>query len=80
MITGHPSNNVTDAIYSKIGVNLHLQPTHPIGIIKQAIYDYFDKQVQQGGGGGGGGGGRGGDGGQARCTAPTSPLSNAALL
>ncbi|PSC68201.1 phenylalanine-tRNA chloroplastic mitochondrial [Micractinium conductrix] len=44
VITGHPSNNVTDAIYSKIGVNLHLQPTHPIGIIKQAIYDYFDKQ------------------------------------
>lgn len=45
VITDHPFNNVTDAIFQKIGVNLHQQPTHPIGIIKGAIYDYFDKQV-----------------------------------
>ncbi|KAG1672820.1 hypothetical protein FOA52_004624 [Chlamydomonas sp. UWO 241] len=25
-----------------MGVNLHRQPSHPIGIIKQAIYDYFE--------------------------------------
>jgi phenylalanyl-tRNA synthetase alpha chain len=42
IITGEPSNNITDYIYEKIGVNLHHQPNHPIGIIKQAIYDYFE--------------------------------------
>ncbi len=40
-----PANNVTDYIYQKIGVNLHHQPDHPIGIIKQAIYDYFDAKA-----------------------------------
>jgi hypothetical protein len=44
VITGDPANNVSDYIYSKMGVNLHQQTGHPIGIIKQAIYDYFDKQ------------------------------------
>ncbi|GAX80523.1 hypothetical protein CEUSTIGMA_g7961.t1 [Chlamydomonas eustigma] len=42
IITGEASNNITDYIYEKIGVNLHHQPNHPIGIIKQAIYDYFE--------------------------------------
>jgi hypothetical protein len=42
VITSHPSNNVTDYIYSKMGASLHTQPAHPIGIIKQAIYDYFE--------------------------------------
>ena len=44
VITGHPANNVTDAIYSKLGVNLHQQAAHPIGIIKTAIYEFFDRQ------------------------------------
>ncbi|KAL4444996.1 hypothetical protein ABPG77_004046 [Micractinium sp. CCAP 211/92] len=44
VITDHPFNNVTDSIFQKIGVNLHQQPAHPIGIIKGAIYDYFDQQ------------------------------------
>jgi phenylalanyl-tRNA synthetase alpha chain len=44
VITGHPFNNVTDSIFEKIGVNLHQQAGHPIGIIKGAIYDYFDTQ------------------------------------
>ena len=44
VITDHPHNNVTDAIFQKIGVNLHQQPSHPLGIIKGAIHDYFDKQ------------------------------------
>lgn len=42
IITSDPHNNVTDGIFSKIGVNLHHQPNHPIGIIKSAIYSYFD--------------------------------------
>eukprot|EP00955_Chlamydomonas_euryale_P047626 353747-Chlamydomonas_euryale.AAC.6 len=35
VFTGHPSNNVSDYIYGKMGENLHMQPSHPIGIIKQ---------------------------------------------
>ena len=42
VITGHPANNVTDYIYSKIGAGLHLAAHHPICIIRQAIYAYFD--------------------------------------
>jgi phenylalanyl-tRNA synthetase alpha chain len=45
VITTHPNNNVSDYIYEKMGINLHLKPSHPIGIIKQAIYDYFDAQA-----------------------------------
>lgn len=43
VITDNPSNNITDNIFQKIGVNLHRQPNHPICIIKTAIYDYFDQ-------------------------------------
>jgi phenylalanyl-tRNA synthetase alpha chain len=44
VLTSDPANNVTEYIYSKMGINLHHQPNHPIGIIKQAIYDYFEKE------------------------------------
>lgn len=44
VLTQDPANNVTEYIYSKMGVNLHHQANHPIGIIKQAIYDYFTAQ------------------------------------
>lgn len=44
VITSDPHNNITESIFQKIGVNLHLQEDHPIGIIKSAIYDYFDCQ------------------------------------
>lgn len=37
-----PSNNVPDSIFSKLGMQLHRRDKHPIGIIKNAIYDYFD--------------------------------------
>ncbi|ERN09070.1 phenylalanine--tRNA ligase, chloroplastic/mitochondrial isoform X1 [Amborella trichopoda] len=37
-----PTNNVTDSIFSKIGLQLHRRDNHPIGILKNAIYDYFD--------------------------------------
>lgn len=34
-------NNITPSIQEKIGKNLHLNPDHPIAIIKNKIYDYF---------------------------------------
>ncbi|KAF3780806.1 Phenylalanine--tRNA ligase [Nymphaea thermarum] len=37
-----PGNNVPDTIFSKIGLQLHRRDTHPIGILKNAIFDYFD--------------------------------------
>ncbi|GBF98917.1 hypothetical protein Rsub_11709 [Raphidocelis subcapitata] len=42
VLTSDPANNVSEYIYSKMGTNLHLQPDHPICVIKQAIYDYFE--------------------------------------
>jgi hypothetical protein len=33
---------VSDYIYGKMGANLHLRPDHPLCIIKNAIYAYFD--------------------------------------
>lgn len=41
VLTDDAANNVSEYIYSKMGINLHHQPSHPIGIIKQAIYDYL---------------------------------------
>ncbi|XXG81810.1 hypothetical protein AAC387_Pa09g2375 [Persea americana] len=37
-----PTNNVPDSIFSKLGLQLHRRDHHPIGILKNAIYDYFD--------------------------------------
>ncbi|KAL0662964.1 hypothetical protein Bca4012_099801 [Brassica carinata] len=37
-----PTNNVPDTIFSKLGMQLHRRDKHPIGIIKNAIYDYFE--------------------------------------
>ena len=31
-----------DSVYEKMGSNLHRRPDHPICIIKEAIYEYFD--------------------------------------
>ena len=42
VITSDPYNNVTENIYAKLGVNLHLQPNHPLSIIRSSIYKYFD--------------------------------------
>ena len=42
VITSHPSCNVPDSVYDKMGSNLHRRPDHPICIIKEAIYEYFD--------------------------------------
>ena len=38
-----PDNNVTEYIFEKIGVDLHRRPEHPLGILKNAIMDYFDE-------------------------------------
>ncbi|KAF8661180.1 hypothetical protein HU200_057293 [Digitaria exilis] len=38
-----PTNNVPDTIFSKIGLQLHRRDSHPLGILKNTIYDYFDK-------------------------------------
>lgn len=38
-----PSNNVSDSIFEKIGVQLHNKADHPLGILKNTIYNYFDR-------------------------------------
>eukprot|EP00262_Sarcandra_glabra_P004200 TRINITY_DN15179_c0_g1_i1.p1 TRINITY_DN15179_c0_g1~~TRINITY_DN15179_c0_g1_i1.p1 ORF type:complete len:446 (-),score=55.75 TRINITY_DN15179_c0_g1_i1:147-1484(-) len=37
-----PTNNVPDTIFSKLGLQLHRRDRHPIGILKNVIFDYFD--------------------------------------
>ena len=44
VITADPDNNITDNIYGKIGVNLHLRRNHPLSIIRDRIYQYFDAE------------------------------------
>lgn len=42
IVRDDPTNNVPDTIFSKLGMQLHSRDHHPIGILKNAIYDYFD--------------------------------------
>ncbi|XP_065876657.1 phenylalanine--tRNA ligase, chloroplastic/mitochondrial [Euphorbia lathyris] len=42
VVRDDPTNNVTDAIFSKLGMQLHLRNQHPLGILKNAVYEYFD--------------------------------------
>ncbi|RHY36105.1 hypothetical protein DYB26_006049, partial [Aphanomyces astaci] len=42
LITGDAYNNVSESIASKVGLNLHRQPNHPLNIIKTKIASYFD--------------------------------------
>lgn len=37
----HPNNNITPHIASLVGRDLHLRPSHPIGIIRSKIQEYF---------------------------------------
>jgi phenylalanyl-tRNA synthetase alpha chain len=37
----HPANNITPHIASLVGRDLHLRPSHPIGIIRSKIQEYF---------------------------------------
>ncbi|KAF5957105.1 hypothetical protein HYC85_004330 [Camellia sinensis] len=42
VVRDDPTNNVLDSIFSKLGMQLHRRDHHPIGILKNAIYNYFD--------------------------------------
>ncbi|OVA08626.1 Phenylalanyl-tRNA synthetase [Macleaya cordata] len=42
VVRDDPTNNVPDSIFSKLGLQLHRRDQHPIGILKNAIYNYFD--------------------------------------
>lgn len=42
MVRDDPTNNVPDPIFSRLGMQLHRRDQHPIGILKNAIYEYFD--------------------------------------
>lgn len=39
-----PTNNVPDSVFSKIGLQLHRRADHPLGILKNEIYKYFDEK------------------------------------
>ncbi|OVA13421.1 Phenylalanyl-tRNA synthetase [Macleaya cordata] len=42
VVRDDPTNNVPDSIFSKLGLQLHRRDQHPLGILKNAIYNYFD--------------------------------------
>ncbi|KAM7530302.1 hypothetical protein LguiB_033712 [Lonicera macranthoides] len=42
VVRDDPTNNVPDSIFSKLGMQLHRRDQHPLGILKNAIFDYFD--------------------------------------
>lgn len=42
VVRDDPTNNVPDTIFAKLGMQLHRRDRHPIGILKNAIYEYFD--------------------------------------
>ncbi|XP_054822385.1 phenylalanine--tRNA ligase, chloroplastic/mitochondrial-like isoform X2 [Prosopis cineraria] len=42
VVKDDPTNNVPDTIFSKLGLQLHRRDQHPLGILKNAIYEYFD--------------------------------------
>ncbi|KAL2643995.1 hypothetical protein R1flu_011582 [Riccia fluitans] len=39
-----PTNNVPDSVFTKIGLQLHNRENHPLGILKNEIYNYFDER------------------------------------
>ncbi|GMI70500.1 hypothetical protein like AT3G58140 [Hibiscus trionum] len=42
VVKDDPTNNVPDTIFSKMGMQLHRRNNHPLGILKNGIYEYFD--------------------------------------
>lgn len=42
VVRDEPTNNIPDTIFAKLGMQLHRRSQHPIGILKNAIHDYFD--------------------------------------
>ncbi|KAK9667134.1 hypothetical protein RND81_14G235500 [Saponaria officinalis] len=43
VVRDDPTNNVPDTIFTKLGMQLHKRDQHPLGILKNAIHDFFDK-------------------------------------
>ena len=41
VMTSSPENNVTEHIYSKMGIGLHANKDHPLGLLKSKIHSYF---------------------------------------
>lgn len=48
VMTSNPFNNVTENIFAKLNQNHHQNLDHPLGIIKQVIFSYFDEQHNDG--------------------------------
>ena len=46
----HPRNNVPPSIVEKLGMNLHRQKEHPLGILRVAIQGYFEELANKNGG------------------------------
>ncbi|KAK4765227.1 hypothetical protein SAY86_026317 [Trapa natans] len=46
VVRDEPTNNIPDTIFTKLGMQLHRRNQHPIGILKNAIYDYFDTNYE----------------------------------
>jgi phenylalanyl-tRNA synthetase alpha chain len=42
VVRDDPTNNVPDIIFSRLGMQLHRRDQHPLGILKNAIFEYFD--------------------------------------
>ncbi|KAL2926574.1 Phenylalanine--tRNA ligase chloroplastic/mitochondrial [Bienertia sinuspersici] len=42
VVRDDPTNNVPDTIFTKLGMQLHKRDQHPLGILKNAIHEYFD--------------------------------------
>lgn len=42
VVKDEPTNNVPDLIFTKLGLQLHRRDDHPLGILKNTIYNYFD--------------------------------------
>lgn len=41
-----PKNNVPSTIYDRMNSGLFMRPNHPLGIIKNLIYSYFDGNTE----------------------------------
>ncbi|MCO5610467.1 hypothetical protein L7F22_064705 [Adiantum nelumboides] len=42
-----PTNNVPDSVFSKLGLQLHRRDDHPLGILKNEIYKFFDEKFPE---------------------------------
>lgn len=45
-LLSHPDCNITHDIAQRVGKNLHLQPNHPINIIKERIESYWKSRIR----------------------------------